>query len=158
MKTFLLLFLISSLPCFARLGETEDQCIARYGLPTYLMNDCGRAKEESFSKNNFTIDIVFLDGKSVEELYWHPRDSDGGVCNVSDAEASELLADNAAGGTWKRTEEGYMVNPAWKRDGAMALFDSGNDGARFSVWADSLYQQAEAIIAAAKAKKTTDGI
>jgi hypothetical protein len=76
---------------FARLGETIDQSISRYGSGTPLQNDVYR-----FSKNGFEIDIHFAGGKA--DFITYNRNT-----RFSKAQIDQLLAVNAPEKKWKIT-------------------------------------------------------
>lgn len=56
-------------PAHARLGETEQQIIARYGQgqPSDIQRQPG-AQTLKFTKNNFQIEVVIDQGKSIWEI------------------------------------------------------------------------------------------
>ena len=70
MRTFILFLLIFSAPLIsanARLNETLEQCIERYGNPEPGSGEEG--KDYIFNKSVFTINIRFLNGKAVKIGY-----------------------------------------------------------------------------------------
>jgi hypothetical protein len=64
------------MPCYARLGETEEQCVQRYGSPDPGFTEKGRAKQEAFTVDGFSIIVTFLDKISVSEIYTKVDKSD----------------------------------------------------------------------------------
>lgn len=60
-----LLLLACSPPAEARLGETPEQLMVRYGHPT--KKTPGKWPVLEFANNDFTIRVVFMDGLSAEE-------------------------------------------------------------------------------------------
>ena len=70
--TALLLFTTSA---FARLGETREQIAKRYGPGT--RSDIQRlegAETMKYSYNNFQIEVVFHEDKSIREIFHPTRD------------------------------------------------------------------------------------
>jgi hypothetical protein len=97
MKLILCLLVASSLPSFARLGETEQQCASggRYGVPLESDTASGRAAQDAFNPVGLNIVVTFLDNKSVSEVYTKPDKS-----NFSRKEVDRLLAKNADSHGW----------------------------------------------------------
>jgi hypothetical protein len=75
---------------FARLGETLDQCKARYGFPTGQNGE----NEFIFSRDHMVIVVHFRAGRSVREDYGPEA---GGV--LSEAQVSTIFDENAEGST-----------------------------------------------------------
>jgi hypothetical protein len=113
-----LVFVMSVFPCHARLGETWDQCVARYDSPiadAHAGNDQIYAK---FATKGFFIEVVFLGGISESETFYKFDDS-----SVNEGEVQRLLEANAGTGKWTRSKE-PSVDPLWVRDdGAIASYD-----------------------------------
>lgn len=81
----------------ARIGETEQQIIARYGKSIKDIPSKGaREKYGAFVFNGFTIIVVFLDGVSQAESYSKDRDGE-----FSNDEIAALLKANAPAASWK---------------------------------------------------------
>jgi hypothetical protein len=115
--TLLTLFFIVSvtITARARLGETADQLVARYGQPLQETDqkadgDKIAAAEVVFQKGGFTIDVTLTDGISVEEKF---NKINGEAMTV--AEVRTLLNANTQGYGWEapRTIEGQKK---WMRD------------------------------------------
>jgi hypothetical protein len=165
MKT-LLFFLLATLPCYAGLGETEAQCITRYDAPVATLDDCGRAKTETFIKKGFYIMITFLDGTAVSVTYRHPWDITDvhTFSSLTQEEINDLLAANSDGKTWAEQPPSIPpvfpeIKTVWKRDGdGWANLWQDSHGSQLACSYNKLNREAIAIIAAAKAKKTTDGL
>jgi len=79
----------------ARLGETFNQCIERYGA---LIRKQGRVDNPQFifEKDGITIGINFLDGKAGQMSYSRANGSP-----FLDSEVRQLLEVNSAGSTWQ---------------------------------------------------------
>lgn len=93
------------LPCFARIGESEDQSVTRYGQPDQasaeeFTQDGHRVKEESFHKGAYRIEVTFLDGKACI-LYFY-KDA-GSAINYADEKA--ILEANSEGVGWTPSKE-----------------------------------------------------
>lgn len=111
----------------ARLGETPDQLVARYGQP---LSEVDQKAENGkvgmanvvFQKGGFEIDVSVNDGVSVQETF---KKLNGQPLTLG--EVRTLLDANGQGMTWEAPEliqQGKM----WKRDdGAVAIV--GADGA-----------------------------
>jgi hypothetical protein len=137
---FLTLFLIVSLtgPAWARLGETEDQLIARYGDPTNKGSGGPVGEKTSwihFKKSGFDIEVILFNGVSSQE---HITNSQGD--GMTTQEIKTLLDANAQGHAWKELSGGQN----WQRD----------DGALASINGSGLlFQSKELIDAEAAAYK-----
>lgn len=118
-------FLLTSSVCQARLGETMDQCIARYGKPPPLPDgvslppDSGFDSEAVFYKDGITIIAFFSNGVVVAEGILK-RDQSA----MSDTEKQTLLNSESAGSTWQITNE-TNAGVIYKRadDNAFATYD-----------------------------------
>ncbi len=115
MKTTLVLICSLVLPqiSFARLGETLDQCEARYGRKTGELVavagvDSATEKVFTFIKDHINIAVVFRDDVSIREVFTaQPGDS------LSESRVEDLLNANADGSTWKMTVE--SVASGWRK-------------------------------------------
>lgn len=107
-----------AMPAWARLGETKAGIEKRYGhgeafkadrMAAYaadILTRLGVKPEDElpliegcvFTKQNWVIFVVFLDGKSVCEKYFRD-DSD----TIEDAEVANFLSVNSLGKEWKPT-------------------------------------------------------
>lgn len=123
-KTLLLILCIAAaLNVQARLGETYDQCVSRYGRPA--------SEKESisvFSKPPFKITIGFRDNRAVYISYEKPDSFMN--ARILKTECAALLELNRAGFQWSeyRCPEQYrdqhILNDLWQRtDGAMACYE-----------------------------------
>jgi len=113
----LLLLGLATLSARARLGETEDQIVSRFGPPTdapRFEDDLPGVTYKLFSKQNFNIYVGLLDGKSAYERY----QTDGGV---NDMLIRELLEIESEGHMWGRPRKWSDWNSGRVRDdGALA--------------------------------------
>jgi hypothetical protein len=118
MKTALLTF------CFivtvvgtaqARLGETADQLVQRYGPPLTENDQKGEADKIAkadvvFQKGGFQISVTVVDGLSVAELF---KKINGQP--LSTGEVRTLLGANAQGREWEAPQDGNG-GKLWTRD------------------------------------------
>ncbi len=100
MKSLIYLLLLNCIvaPAFARIGETPEACIARYGEPTKIV------KEESqliFQKGDFLIVASFFEGKcDMIGMRKVEQDILGTPTELSDNEMEVLREANGGGQTW----------------------------------------------------------
>ena len=80
-----------------RIGETLDECKARYGSPVEVKKDAAL-----FLKNGMYVSAHFADGKVVEISYYKksPKNPKKSVC-PTDTEAEILLRANAHDTPWE---------------------------------------------------------
>jgi len=99
----LTVFFAATPALFARLGETFEECVTRYGKGTELSLDHYR-----FTKNNIEIEVHLKDGKGVSISYTK-------TVSLTEAQIQQLLAVNAPGKKWKRANIGannrFVVAP-----------------------------------------------
>lgn len=105
--------------CQARLGDTMDQCIARYGQPVLLKNNPApirfRLAWITFQKNVYDIKIIFVNGISQVECVSKSNSS-----ALSDNEKDKILQTNSKGWAWGKA----TGHDNWVRtDGAVASYD-----------------------------------
>ena len=129
MKTeFLTLLFIAGVTATAqaRLGETPDQLVARYGQPLTEVDQKAEGTKVAlanvvFQKGGFEIDVSLSDGLSVQESF---KKINGQPMTV--AEVKTLLAANSQGYGWEAPDE-KPQGRVWKRDdGATAT--AASDG------------------------------
>ena len=120
----LMLFFIVSLTgsAWARLGETEEQLIARYGDVLgheHVGADAGHVAVDKlqFKKTGFNIEVTIFHGVSAQEDISNAQ-GDG----MTAQEVKTLLDANTDGHAWTAVAGGQY----WKRDdGALATFNGG---------------------------------
>ena len=129
-----LLFVSGLGTCRANLGETEAQCIARYGNESDVQNDVGYRqvgdKAASFNvktaKGSLYVKVIFLNGLSCHESFSNADASIG----LTEDQMKAILNSQSAGLKWEkgrtlyRTVAGLTSGSAdWRRsDGATATF------------------------------------
>lgn len=131
--------LMFSLPSVstARIGETLQQCIARYGQPDSGPEESvvhPKATDCAFIKNGLDVSVVFYQGKAVDIMF---RKVDGSSFNPS--EIDELLKANGGGSMWKERDAGKPDQSEWETpDGENRAMLSSNRHAEparvLSVW------------------------
>ena len=123
--TGLCFLLMLNAPAWARLGETGDQIVARYGQPLSQIDQKALGKKVAltvliFQKNGYEIQVSLSDGVSDEESY---RKLNGDV--ISLAEARTLLTINAQGFGWEEPTDGNGVKIWTRDDAATAILSDG---------------------------------
>jgi hypothetical protein len=123
----------------ARLGETPDQLVARYGQP--LMEDDQKAEggkvatsKVTFQKGGFEINVTVADGISEEESF---KKLNGDAFNLD--EVRYLLTANTQGHGWEAPQkiEGIKV---WILDDAAAA-SINEDGTVFTIKSKELMSE-----------------
>ena len=96
----------------ARVGETEKEIAARYGEGKKAENQrIAGAATSAYTKDEFYVEVVILDGKSVMEIYVHKK-------GMTDDVINELLKVNTAPGTvWQYRRK----TNRWERSGTPQL-------------------------------------
>jgi hypothetical protein len=140
----LLLLGFATLSARARLGETEDQIISRFGTPAdapKFEGDLPGVTYKLFSKQNFNIYVGLIDGKSAYECY----QTDSGVDN---ALIRQLLDIESEGHKWGRPQKWSDWNSGRIRD----------DGAVAYVWKSAFIAESKefAEMESARRKETAD--
>jgi hypothetical protein len=116
MTLLTLVFIVSvTATAQARLGETADQLVARYGQPLSEVDQKGEGDKVAlanvvFQKGGFEIDVSLDDGLSVSETF---KKLDGAPLTLG--EVRTLLSNNAQGYGWEAPQiiEGQKW---WTRD------------------------------------------
>jgi hypothetical protein len=128
-------FVLATGICRANLGETENQCIARYGSEFNLQDNLGfdvvGDKAASFqvktAKGSFLIKVIFLNGLDVHETLSNADTSRG----FSEEQMKALIDSESAGMEWRKRNTVYRTDRSdatsetedWLRsDGATARF------------------------------------
>jgi hypothetical protein len=137
-----LLFVSSAGVGRANLGETEAQCIARYGIESDLQTDVGYRqvgdKAASFhiktASGFLDLRVIFLNGLSCHESISNTDSSHG----LSEAQMKAILDSQSAGLKWRkrktiyhteRLEETFEVENWLRSDGATANFSMSGQSA-----------------------------
>jgi hypothetical protein len=120
-----------ALPCHARLGETAEECEARYGAPTMTKDapktiDAPGATTSAYEKAGLRIIATIYQGK-VGSIFFEKikENALGKSVEFSNAEVSALLEANGGGNEWTPVSplQAGFGNKGWLlEDGsAMAL-------------------------------------
>jgi hypothetical protein len=103
-------------PLFARVGETLEQCVKRYGKATQIppVYDFGSEARDlayyNFEKNGIAIQIGFLHGQAGDLSFQHIANPNAPAPSVlTQAEIDTLLTANAAGMSWKTVPDGKLT-------------------------------------------------
>jgi hypothetical protein len=116
------LTILSITPCLGRLGETENQCVARYGdvLKRQDVIETGVTLHSIFFlKNGYTIAAGMLKD-TVEFEYFAKDDSSA----LSDDQIQLLLNADADGKQWAKQNDAAFDKTTWIRDdGATAVYE-----------------------------------
>lgn len=109
--------LLLTTPAWARLGETGDQIVARYGQPLSQVNLKAQGKQVAltelvFQKNGFEIHVSLSDGVSDAESF---RKLNGEEFTL--AEVRALLNLNGQGYGWEAPDN-VTGDKVWTRDDA----------------------------------------
>ena len=117
--TIAVVFVVSCSNCSARLGETLDQCIARYGppissssKPADLPNGLGESIA-TFDKNGVVVVAIFFKGTVGGESILKADKS-----AFSDTEKSVLMDADCANQTWNKMEGISMDERYVRADGS----------------------------------------
>jgi hypothetical protein len=120
MKASLILFFCMAALASAHIGETPQECVARYGQSFEKQtNDFGWSVL-LFKKNGFDIFITYLDGKAQKIQYGHSNKNSIGIGDkLSDNEIQLLLKANDPG-EWKKDNQSFM-DEGWINQDATLL-------------------------------------
>jgi hypothetical protein len=127
----------------ARIGETLQQCIARYGQPEDNPQESAvhpKATDCAFIKSGLDISVVFYQGKAVDIMF---RKLDGSAFNPSEVE--ELLKANGGSSSWNQHEAKRPDQSEWKTtDGARRATLNPNRRAEtnrvLSIWTEQWHR------------------
>ncbi|MEI7943095.1 MAG: hypothetical protein WCH76_08070 [Candidatus Riflemargulisbacteria bacterium] len=126
MKKVLVIFImIACVSVFARIGETKEECIKRYGQPTSEVKDSNTVTVV-FLKNDIKIEIIFYQGKaeyikyrSIRIQESSPLDCTGGT---ADKTVFTLLNSNYSGGWIIQNNTSALVSYTSKNKLLEALY------------------------------------
>jgi hypothetical protein len=123
----LALFFVAGLTttAWARLGETADQLVARYGQPLKETDQKGEGDKIAsadvvFQKGGFRIEVTLVDGISVAEMF-NKINGNG----LSLGEIGTLLNDNSQGYGWEAPQVIEEQRKWMRDDGAVASLAQG---------------------------------
>jgi hypothetical protein len=112
-------FALTASVCQARLGETKDQCIARYGQAAAAETPTGGQigdEKVYFRVKDTYIVVIFVNGVSAWE------DFSVGLAQLPDDQIATILESESGGMHWKKDDNVKTPDVGWTReDGAIAL-------------------------------------
>jgi hypothetical protein len=121
---FAVCFWATAPPCWANLGDTLEQSVARYGKP--IAQGKGDSTDAgypwyTFNYGKFEIEETFtLSGKKCWMELWWKKDRSP----MSESDQLAILTENANAEKWGNTKEGVEGIRSWIRtDGATAQYD-----------------------------------
>lgn len=122
LSLFLCLLLLPTLAP-ARLGETYEQCVARYGKPTEEVPalTVGSLKAQGaifHTKDNLEVFAIFHDGQAIQIAYSRQPAAD-----LPAEQIQTLLADNSVGEKWTVLNPDATPN-YWQTAHAFAVYDA----------------------------------
>ncbi len=113
MKALLLLSVLISLasPALARIGETREQCEARYGKPVRVLEN---PQTTIHQKAGLEVRCAFYEGKCDQIIFQHiERGADGKRLPLTELELKTLMEANSEGKAWEKgledTEFGSVI-------------------------------------------------
>jgi hypothetical protein len=114
----LITLLVSPRNAQCRIGETLEECKARYGRPMEIKKDTAL-----FLKNGMTVSVHLASGKVDQITYYKtdPKDSKKTIC-PSDAEVDILLQANAQDGQWKMEVSYRNHTMLWNKERGLSAF------------------------------------
>lgn len=148
MQTLLFLALFLT-PAMARLGETKEQCIARYG-PAIVDKIENGENYTIHDKAGFRLLVTYFEKKAALLLLSkidkeHPE--------ISAVEIQKILRSNNAGGDWKK-DPTVLINSLWNADGKIAQYEVADHNLTLMTTA---YQLKLAADKKAKEEENLDG-
>ena len=109
--------IVSALPSHARLGESIDRCMARYGqlIERDDPRDPGTYLKLIFASGNYKIEILFEDDHTAGRLeFYHPGvDSQNLNDPLTSDEIQSLLDKNSNGKAWKLSKDSTEEDSQW---------------------------------------------
>ena len=105
----LILFIIICSANYASIGETQEQCTARYGEPIPSTQKPG-LQSAVYYQTGFVIVIKFFQGKAASLCYMKKKfDSYNPADELSPSEIEQLLKSNASGWQLKDTDTDWTA-------------------------------------------------
>lgn len=112
-KQLLTLIVLTAMTSLARIGETLDECKARYGDP---VNASGDGTDAMFNKNGIIVAVEFTDNKADFVMYAKEKTNVVGIGEkFSNAEVETLLKSNGGDRQWSKLQT-ISVNSDWETD------------------------------------------
>ena len=114
MKTITILMMLASLS-FARVGETIEECNARYGDGDYIEGE----HKMIYKKGDYTVGVYFATGKAIAVSYYREKGVD-----LDSIEITTFLEANEQSKKWTKGSSNLWINLS---------------GLRASMWENKLY-------------------
>lgn len=120
---------------FARLGETEDNIVKRYGEPFEVMQQrpdrmwllSPAEKVLKFKTRAFAVSVYIMDGRSAVEAYTFTKDLSGST----DPAVQAILRENVAGDAkWSEVPNPEEVDSSFK---CLWVLEAGPDAASATI-------------------------
>ena len=105
---FVLVLMIAGSSARARLGETFEECKARYGDPVKVFQ-----AGPVFIKGDFQIQIAFYDGKAGLIVFMKASGLAGVHEPLSDTEIATLMRANGSKSPWKQEKDSPPGGRGW---------------------------------------------
>jgi hypothetical protein len=148
---------------FARVGDTVEKCVERYGKPTQGAED---SEKKSFEKNGISIALDFRDGVAVAANYQGKAGWGNLLGKLSEEQIKEILKIYEEGKAWEPIASGIDAiarKDLRRADGALlACWDYATGSVSFITPGEKEKRKAEAAIAAEQVKeaekKTVEGL
>ena len=121
LRNSILLFLLLTLPLRANLGETIQQCVARYGVPVSFTEASPKTPfgTITFVASGYGLIIFILNNKEVGA-----RVSKIDKTTFTDAEMQNIMTADSAGSPWTPVTSDDPTCLQWSRsDKATVLYD-----------------------------------
>ena len=121
MRVLVFFFCLFVIPLRANLGETVEQCVARYGVPIGYSeaNPKSPFGTVAFAAGGYTLVVFVLNNHEVGA-----RVSKQNKSAFSDAELKTIMAADAGGSSWTSTTSPDPTCISWTRsDRANVLYD-----------------------------------
>ena len=120
-RSAIILFSLLTVPLRANLGETVEQCVARYGRPVGFSEASDKSPFGTliFTSAGYSLVVFLINTKEVGA-----RVSKVDKSSFTDAETQNILAADSAGGAWTPTTSDDPTCLRWSRaDKATVLYD-----------------------------------
>jgi hypothetical protein len=155
MKALLLLSVLISLssPALARIGETPEQCEARYGK--HIPHESADSTSTMHRKAGYEILCAYHEGKCEKVSFVHEEDASGQRKPIPDAEIMALMHGSSGGKPWTKiyenTEKGRI---RWQFENLEALY--GGPATPMLIISTKAYQERTAAEKAKDKEKLKD--